>query len=188
VVGLDPSRAMLRLARERVAGPLVLGDGERLPFRDKAFDLAALSSVLHWLSEQGVGEVARVLRPHGFLVAYDVWFLARMQGEPAFTEWMHGMSKRYPQVAKAEHGKDEMREAGLEHISRGDLERWITMDMQTLCDYLMTHSERLAAVHHGRETEVAQRDFLLGGLGQFFGHHTTRDVGFGLAIDLYERV
>jgi ubiquinone/menaquinone biosynthesis C-methylase UbiE len=38
VVGLDASRAMLREARNRVAGPLVRADGLTLPFRGEAFD------------------------------------------------------------------------------------------------------------------------------------------------------
>lgn len=74
-VGLDNSPRQLATARELVEEhgepfPLVLGDAERLPFRDECFDLV--------LSEYGasiwcdphrwIPEAARVLRPGGELV------------------------------------------------------------------------------------------------------------------------
>jgi hypothetical protein len=76
---------------------------------------------------------------------------------------------------------------GLHHRARGELEEWITMGARELRDYLMTHSERLAAVAEGRETEAGQRAYIDVALHSFFGTEKNRAVGFGVAIDLYER-
>ena len=186
VVGVDPSEAMLRLGRERVRAPLVLADGNRLPFRDGCFQLVSLSSAIHWLSADGVSECARVLTVGCWLASYDVWFVAKMRGQPDFEQWMHSLSN-YPQVSKRNHTREEMAAVGLHHVLRGDSEYWITMDRDRLTDYLMTHSERLAAVRAGQETTAEQRSFLRDGMAPFFGGHTNREVRFGLAIDLYER-
>ncbi|MFD4996951.1 class I SAM-dependent methyltransferase [Streptomyces buecherae] len=73
VVGVEPSPAMLRAAREATAGGrarLVAGTAERLPLADGAFDIALLSRVVHHLPDRPAAarELARVLRPAGVVV------------------------------------------------------------------------------------------------------------------------
>ncbi len=72
-VGLDISDVALREAR-RVApqAPLILGEGERLPLRDRAFDaVVCLGNLEHFLDpRRGVREMARVLKPSG-----EAWIL-----------------------------------------------------------------------------------------------------------------
>ena len=78
--GLDASRAMLALARARLAGLALpncavrLGDMYRLPFADAAFDLVVLQMVLHYAEDPAavLAEAARVLAPGGRLVVIDL--------------------------------------------------------------------------------------------------------------------
>jgi demethylmenaquinone methyltransferase/2-methoxy-6-polyprenyl-1,4-benzoquinol methylase len=82
VVGLDLSPEMLALGREKLTrlglrnAPLVRADAGRLPFPDAAFDAVTVSYGLHELPtevrERALGEVARVLRRGGCLVAADL--------------------------------------------------------------------------------------------------------------------
>jgi len=68
VIGVDPTVAQLRAARERGGGPrYVRGLAERLPFADGAFDAAVACLVFEHLPDHGVplAEVARVLAPGG---------------------------------------------------------------------------------------------------------------------------
>lgn len=65
VIGVDPSLAMIREARQRRAHPrvrYVLGDATALPLRDQIADLVLLSRVIHHLSDRhrAVCELARV--------------------------------------------------------------------------------------------------------------------------------
>jgi SAM-dependent methyltransferase len=68
VVGLDPTAAQLRVARERAGGPHYLrGVADRLPFDDRSFDAVVVCLVFEHLVDHvpPIAEIARVLRPGG---------------------------------------------------------------------------------------------------------------------------
>jgi ArsR family transcriptional regulator len=79
-LGIDASRAMLALARTRLARPglehcsVRLCDMYRLPLPDGGFDLVVMQMVLHYAEDpQGaLAEAARMLRPGGRLVVVDL--------------------------------------------------------------------------------------------------------------------
>jgi ubiquinone/menaquinone biosynthesis C-methylase UbiE len=68
VTGIDVSPGMVALARRRLPG-LELAEGrlEALPFPDSSFDAVVATGVLEYVDDldQGIGELARVLRPGG---------------------------------------------------------------------------------------------------------------------------
>jgi SAM-dependent methyltransferase len=75
VHGIDPSGAQLDFARTRAATRMAhfaIGDAMALPFADDAFDAAVMPLVIFFVPEprQGVGEMARVVRPGGSVSAY----------------------------------------------------------------------------------------------------------------------
>src|SRR4249919_350474 len=103
VVGIDASLDMLSQARRAANISFVLGEAERLPFKDGAFDLATIASAIHWFHPPALGEIRRVLSADGSLLVYDIHFRARMNGVDAFAEWMTvECGPRYPHVAKNE--------------------------------------------------------------------------------------
>jgi ArsR family transcriptional regulator len=79
-LGVDASRAMLALARVRLASPdyahigVRLADMYALPLADESFDTVLLQMVLHYAEEPEavVAEAARVLAPGGRLVVVDL--------------------------------------------------------------------------------------------------------------------
>jgi SAM-dependent methyltransferase len=79
-LGVDASRAMLALARARLARPglthcaVRLADMYRLPLPDGGFDLVLMHMVLHHAEDPAaaLAETARVLRPGGLLVIVDL--------------------------------------------------------------------------------------------------------------------
>lgn len=79
VVGLDFSRGMLEQARRKMAGrpgvALILGDAERLPFRDGSFDAVSCSYAFYELkgagTERALEEVTRTLAPAGRFIMME---------------------------------------------------------------------------------------------------------------------
>lgn len=72
VIGVDVELDLIRRARSRGAQP-ILGDGERLPFRDATFDYVTSALVFCSIPDpaQALREVARVLRPGGRLLQLE---------------------------------------------------------------------------------------------------------------------
>jgi demethylmenaquinone methyltransferase/2-methoxy-6-polyprenyl-1,4-benzoquinol methylase len=80
VVALDQSEPMLRAGREpnRLAGlddriHPVLGQAERLPFQDEAFDAVTFTYLLRYVEDPAatIRELARVLRPGGSIAMLE---------------------------------------------------------------------------------------------------------------------
>ncbi len=79
--GLDVDPAMVRIAARRpkkgflAKSAFVLGDAERLPYPDAAFDAVVNFGIIHHLPDwrRGVEEVARVLRPGGTFYFEEIY-------------------------------------------------------------------------------------------------------------------
>jgi len=81
IVGLDFSQPMLSLAGSKLARRalservgLVRGDALHMPFRDNSYDAAAIAFGVRNLQdlEQGIREMARVVRPGGTIAVLDL--------------------------------------------------------------------------------------------------------------------
>lgn len=104
VVGLDPSRGMLRQARRTLSNPLVQGRAEALPFRANDFDLLTMGYALRHVAELETtfGEFLRVLKPGGRLLILEI-SLPRS----AFSRWLLRLylQRILPFIARACAGK-----------------------------------------------------------------------------------
>jgi 2-polyprenyl-6-hydroxyphenyl methylase/3-demethylubiquinone-9 3-methyltransferase len=70
VIGIDPSIASIREAKDHVRANFLVAAGESLPFTDHSIDAVTCSEVLEHVEDPDavVAEISRVLRPGGLLV------------------------------------------------------------------------------------------------------------------------
>jgi SAM-dependent methyltransferase len=188
VVGVDVSREMLALARRSHRVAYAQAAAERIPFGDGSFDLVTICSALHWFGPPALRELHRVVKAEGSLVVYDVWFPAEMVGEPRFAEWMSEVcAPRYPSVQKRHDNVRTLLDVGFRPTWSADPRYEVMMDLEALVAYLMTHSERVAAIGRGRETEGEQADFLTEGLRFLFPPGIERTLVFGIWAQAFRR-
>ncbi|HUA08571.1 MAG TPA: methyltransferase domain-containing protein [Candidatus Acidoferrales bacterium] len=81
VTGVDPSEAMLEVARERFAqAKWVRGVAESLPFEAGTFDVAISAQAFHHAdARKAIAEIKRVLRPNGIIA---IWWKSLMSDSP----------------------------------------------------------------------------------------------------------
>ncbi len=96
-IGIDASKAMLALARARLARQNLghcsvrQGDMYRLPLADASCDLATMHMVLHYAEDpaRAIAEAARILRPGGRLLIVDLGAHGRADlGEKYAHRWL----------------------------------------------------------------------------------------------------
>lgn len=104
--GLDIANEAARISRDTAPGAMVVtGNGERLPFADQSFEYVTnLGSMEHyWHPEDGVREVARVLRkdgkacllmPNTFFVVDLIWRVWRTGYGPSHTQAIERFAAR----------------------------------------------------------------------------------------------
>ena len=105
-LGVDASRAMLALARARLAGPglthcaVRLADMYRLPLPDGVFEAVVMQMVLHYAEDPAavLAEAARVLHPGGRLVVVDLAAHERR-------DCMERLAHRWPGFSDARMGE-----------------------------------------------------------------------------------
>jgi SAM-dependent methyltransferase len=115
--GIDPSRGLVRLAKQRgIEG--VLGEGEHLPCRAGSFDYVLMMTVICFLEDVMAvfREVNRVLRPGGILVAGFI-----EEGGEIQRRYQHESTKgrflRYAQFRTAGDVDRFFRDAGFTRVS-----------------------------------------------------------------------
>jgi len=70
IVGIDISKSLIRIAKERYKRFFIIADGENLPFKQNVFDKTIGRGVLHHLSnpKAGASEVKRVSKPNSKII------------------------------------------------------------------------------------------------------------------------
>src|SRR5579859_143887 len=97
--GIDPTRQLLELARERdPCGDYRLGRAERLEFTDASFDLAVSYITLIDIPDfrAAIREVARVLRPGGSLLMANLTGFTSACGDRGWVKDADGEYLHYP--------------------------------------------------------------------------------------------
>lgn len=117
VFASDLSEEMLNYAKQIDGMTCVLAPAEKQPFDDQSFDLITVSSALHWFEVDAFfAECSRLLKPKAWLVIYNNYFRAEMDGKEAFKHWF---KTQYLQDFPSPPRQNQV-DFSAEHLSRVD--------------------------------------------------------------------
>lgn len=172
VTGIDASAAMLAAADAAVHVTYRQASAEQLPFPAENFDLVTAGLAWHWFSSgASLQEVARVLRPGGWLAIYNSAFTGNLVEDPGCGVWMQSeyLSRFPPPARNARSLSAEMAQAaGFEVIREAGFEHSATMTTVQLAAYLTTQSNVLAPISRGECSLATAHDWLVNSLSPFF--------------------
>lgn len=192
IVGADISAAMLAQADHDARIEYLRCPAEVLPLADQSFDLLTVSSGLHWFERNAfLAEACRLLAPRGWLVIYDNFFSANLQGEPGFKPWFASTYlQRFPTPPRDNQPLDNRsaKQAGFQLLARDEYTNVVVFDRTDLVDYLLTQTNVVAAVEHGEWTLDDARDDLTAEVSPFFTSSEQQAFNFGGPITYLRKI
>ncbi len=183
VVAVEPSTEMLAAAAPHRAVRYVRARAEELPVGDCAADLVVAALAFHWFDAAAfMGEGRRVLAAGGWLTIYASWFLAQMEGVPAFHDWFRAEHLgRFPTPPRSRTRVDAELAAAHGYRWHGDedVRVDVPLDHAALVGYLLTQSNVIAAVEEGALALAEAAEAVRAATAPFFRKRPVARFGFG---------
>jgi demethylmenaquinone methyltransferase/2-methoxy-6-polyprenyl-1,4-benzoquinol methylase len=113
VVALDQSEAMIGAGRRSIAGgdgaavSFVVGEADRLPFRDGSFDAVTFTYLLRYVDDPGatLRELSRVVRDGGVLANLEFFVPDDSLARAAWRAYTYGVMPLIASLASSEWGR-----------------------------------------------------------------------------------
>lgn len=178
VYGTDISAEMLNLALEPDKINYLLAPAEQQPFADNTFDLITVSSGVHWFDiDKFLAEANRVLKPGGWLVLYENYFISEMQDRPDFqSTFPQVYLKRYPSPARNnsyDWSNENLNGRNFHFVKEETFKNTVNFNKKQLSLYFTTQSNIIRAVETGETTYQEAESWLDQELAQFFDNDET---------------
>lgn len=192
IVGSDISAAMLAQAERDERIDYLRCPSEALPLAGHSFDLLTVSSGLHWFERSAfLAEACRVLRPRGWLVIYDNFFAASVQGNPGFNPWFASTYlQRFPTPPRDNQPLDDRsaNQAGFRLLAQESYANVVAFDREELVDYLLTQTNVLAAIQGGDWTLNDARTYLTDEVSPYVPSSEPQAFDFGGPIAYLRKI
>lgn len=174
VVGVDASAEMIALAPKESGVKYSVAPAENLPFEENEFDIVTVSQVFHWLDkDKFFAEAKRVLRPDGWLVAYDNYLSGQMTENAEFYLWYKKeYLERYPipPRGKIDFTSENTNPYGFRLHKEEWVKNIVGFSLEGIVDYLVTQSNVIAAVEGGKEKIEEVKEWLTESIKSMFGN------------------
>lgn len=156
---------------------------EEQPFESNYFDIATVSSGVHWFDiDRFLIEAHRVLKPKSWLILYENHFISEMQGVNEFCLWFPEVyCKKFPSPPRQNNYAWTNENLSNKHF-RLDFEdqfkNEVELTKEELIVYFTTQSNITSAVENNLATYAEVEHWLDQELSPFFAN-TTRKINYG---------
>ncbi len=182
VIATDVSAEMLSQAPKDARITYRQAPAESLPLDDATADLITVSSAFHWFERSAfLHEARRVLRPGGWLVVYENFFMGQKHPNIELASWFEHYYKAYlfPPKDRTPFSDEDAHGAGFAFLARETYQNTWSFGLEDFVAYLMSQSNAVAAVSSGRYSAETLRFELTEQLEPFFnGEETFPFAGF----------
>jgi SAM-dependent methyltransferase len=172
IMAVDISQQMLAVAPRDDHINYVVSTGEDLPIGNGRFDMVTVSSSFHWLDRSRfLPEAVRVLRPRGWLVIYDNYFLGKMVGNPKYEDWSRSSYlERYPSPPRDRRPvtRADATSYGLDLVREDTYTNDVSFSLDQLVSYLLTQTNVIDAIEKGDDNVKAVTRWLEEELRELF--------------------
>ena len=186
VIGLDISAEMLGLAKKKKGVEYILASAENLPLSAGRFDLMTVSQAIHWFDRRKFfEEAARILKPKGWIVAYDNYFLGHMPDNSNFNEWYkEEFLKKFPTPPRAELSFETKSENPKDFVlvEENWHENTIELSVKEIVDFLITLTNVIALVKNGELSVEEAKRWIAKGIKPFFDKNERKRFAFSAPI------
>jgi ubiquinone/menaquinone biosynthesis C-methylase UbiE len=192
VYGTDISGEMLKFAFIDEKIIYKIATAENQPFENQFFDMAAVSSGVHWFHiDHFLKETSRILKPKSWLVLYENFFISEMKDVPAFNVWFPEIyCKKYPSPPRNnnyswtnDNLKSNNFRLGFEDTFKNEIE--FTIDELIL--YFTTQSNITSLIENKKTTDENVECWLFNELKPFFKEEK-RIISFGNWIKYLQKI
>jgi SAM-dependent methyltransferase len=156
VIGTDISEEMLAEAPESMGISYVRAPAEQLPFSDASFEITTAGLTFHWFDRaRFLPEANRVLRPNGWLIIYNNYFLGTMKENPDYERWARDLYlARYPTPPRADNPLTDADADtfGFRFAERETYTNEVVFSVEEHAAYLMIQTNVIAAVEQGQQS------------------------------------
>ncbi|MEM7369756.1 MAG: methyltransferase domain-containing protein [Bacteroidota bacterium] len=194
VIGTDISEEMLAYARQEIDIEFLQSPAETLPFTDGEFDLITVSSGVHWFDiDAFLTECHRLLKPYAFLVLYENYFLAEMEGDDTFQSWVRqsylGRFPSPPRNRNYDWQDENLGRFGLRQMQEERFKNSISFTPDQLILYFTTQSNITAALQDGKTSYSEVEAWLEQELSVFFPtRESVRHISYGNWVKYIQKV
>lgn len=183
VYGTDVSAEMIRLAFQHEHIHYLLAKAEEQPFEAHFFELITVCSGVHWFEiDRFLQEANRLLKPGGWLVLYDNYFLGEMQDVAAFSAWFENTYLKHfpapPRNDAYEWTNEKLSGRNFRLDFEDTFRNEVRFTINSLALYLSTQSNVTAKVKAGQITYPELESWLKKELSSFF-EEEVRTLYFG---------
>ncbi|MBK8485205.1 MAG: class I SAM-dependent methyltransferase [Saprospiraceae bacterium] len=194
VYGTDSSKAMLDFALQKDKINYQIAKAEEQAFENNFFDLITVCSGVHWFDiDKFLMETSRLLKNRAWLILYDNFFLAEMEGVPKFKEWYKtNYLKTFPAPARIvsyNWTNENLDKVKFNFFKEEKFSNAVSFTKNELVLYFTTQSNIISKVENNetnyRDTEI----WLNGELNAFFmNENDTKTFLFGNWIKYLQKI
>jgi ubiquinone/menaquinone biosynthesis C-methylase UbiE len=185
VYGTDSSKSMLDFALQKDKINYQIANAEEQPFAENQFDLITVCSGVHWFDiDQFLLEANRLLKSKSWLILYDNFFLAEMEGNPKFKDWYETVYlKTFPAPLRNDNynwTKENLEAMHFDFVKDEKFSNAISFTKNELALYFTTQSNVISKVENGEISYEDAESWLNAQLKTFFNNQDEiRIIQFG---------